>query len=234
VLAVEPAALIEKYPVLFHMAEADSWASIVEHGLLSTLALLDLYSVDGPARQVIACERRAESVEIAHPTYGRAVIRDQKPLHQATLRRCLTDLSPGEWYWLLNSKVFFWPTEGRLRSLLGARSYRDRPHTVIRVDTRLLIERCEADITLSPINSGSTMRAAVARGSGTFQSIADYPLAVLKRRGVAEVAVNHGVRQIQSVALAAEVWVAGQPSHTVWLAQTGDAQPAPPSGAASG
>jgi hypothetical protein len=72
--------LATRWPRLFHMAEADSWASIQQHGLLSTTALLDLYEVTGPERDVIESVRRPESVRIEHPIHGTAWIRDNKPI----------------------------------------------------------------------------------------------------------------------------------------------------------
>lgn len=48
-----PAYIAERWPRLFHMAEAGSWPMIREHGLLSTSALLDLFGVVGSNRDVI-------------------------------------------------------------------------------------------------------------------------------------------------------------------------------------
>jgi len=49
-------------------------------------------------------------------------------------------MEPREWYELLNSKVFFWPTINRLETFLGARDYRDKAHVVISVKTSVLLE----------------------------------------------------------------------------------------------
>jgi len=198
------------HPCLYHMAEAGSWPSVSQHGLLSTSALLDLYGVGGEDRRRIERCLRSESVPILHDEYGRAVIRDQKPMSERALRKCLTGMTPTEWYRLLNSKVFFWLTAERVTRLLSARAYRNREHTVLTIDTARLLKRHQAEVTLSPINSGSTVYRPQPRGPETFQSLADYPFdAWRKKRGaatnaVAELAVTHGVRDIRDMVIRVE------------------------------
>src|SRR5438046_1179806 len=104
------------------MAESGSWPNIREHGLLSTSALLDLYEVEGQKRFEIESQWRPESVPICHPTYGNAIIRDQKPLRETTLAKNLDGMTTREYYELLNKKTFFWVRKERLVSLLQARA----------------------------------------------------------------------------------------------------------------
>ncbi len=197
--------LIANYPRLFHMAEADSWHSIQSLGLLSTTALLDEFEITGEQRDAIELARRAESIRISHQQRS-AVIRDQKPLSDSALNLCLEDMTPAEWYKLLNGKVFFWLTENRLTKLLRARAYRGRVQTVITVDTRELLERYAPRTSLSALNSGSTLYRPLPRGMRTFSPIAEYPFeARRKTRGraeaVAELAVDHSVPDIGKIAL---------------------------------
>lgn len=197
----ELAELIADCPTLFHMAEPGSWAAIERHGLLSTSALLDKAGLAGAARDAIEAQRRPEGVTVALPGHA-ATIRDQKPMDDAGLRRCLQDgLVPAEWYRLLNGRVFFWLTRSRLDRLRGARPYRRRPHDVLEVDTAALIAAYRDAITLSPINSGSTRPFPVERGRGTFRPIDEYPYAHWRARRprgerVVELAVAHGVPDI--------------------------------------
>src|ERR1044071_5448626 len=139
------------------MAHAEAWEGIRERGLLSTTALLDLFEIDGELRHKIESEHRPESVVIEHPVHGRAVIRDQKPMSEGALRKCLVRISPRQWYELLNGRVFFWLSRERLARLLSARAYRNAKHCVMTVDTGELIRHHLDRITLSPINSGSTI-----------------------------------------------------------------------------
>jgi Family of unknown function (DUF7002) len=80
---VDVEAFIERHPRVYHMAEAGSWAQILEHGLLSTSALLDLYAYEGEERIPIESCRRPEMVEITSRVTGAtAWIRDNKVLRE--------------------------------------------------------------------------------------------------------------------------------------------------------
>ena len=168
--------LLNDCPVLYHMAERDSWKSISKHGLLSTSALLDLYEVNGAERSSIESSHRPTSNPIESPTLEGAVIRDQKPMSDSSLSKCLNDnLTPSDWYRMLNSRVFFWLTEERLLRLLGAREYKNLEHDVLVVNSQSLVERHYDDIWLCPMNSGNTRPFPHPRGVSTFQRIRDYP-----------------------------------------------------------
>jgi hypothetical protein len=199
----ELAELIRDCPTLYHMAERGSWPSIRLHGLLSTSALLDHWEVIGHKREAIEAVRRPETVLIQHAILGRAVVRDQKPMDDAGLRRCLQDgLTPGDWYRLLNDRVFFWLTRARLNRLLTARPYREREHDVLELDAAALVNAYRLKITLSPINSGATKPFPRARGRDTFLPISEYPYADWRRRRAAgervvELSVIGGVPDVE-------------------------------------
>lgn len=168
--------LVEHYPRLWHMAEDGSFESIIKNGLLSTTALLDLYGVSGEERETIERRHRPDCVTITKKGLPDAVVRDQKPMREGPLKECLTDgLTPADWYQILNKRAFFWLSQDRLRSLLGARAYRNRPQTVLTVDTASLVDAHRDRIELSPLNSGATLYRPLPRGVGTFVSISDYP-----------------------------------------------------------
>ncbi len=194
--------LLSACPTLFHMAERGSWPSIKAHGLLSASALLDLYAIEGAAREAIESQRRSGGVALQHPSLGRAVIRDQLPMDDASLARCLRNgFAPRDWYGLLNGKVFFWLTRRRLLRLLAARPYRDGQHDVLEIDAASLVRAHHDRICLSPINSGCTRPFPQPRGLDTFRRIADYPYAAWRAkrpRGerVVELAVDHAVPDI--------------------------------------
>jgi hypothetical protein len=194
--------LVHYYPHLYHMAEKGSWESIRRRGLLSTSSLLDLFEYSGDERTQLEAKRRPEIVTITHSTYGHAVIRDQKPMTDADLQRCLRDLTPREWYVLLNQRVFFWLSRDRLLRLLGARAYRNRLHDVLTVDTRALIERHQDKVTLSPINSGCTKPSPQPRGLDTFLPISEYPFDYWrkKRSGIKNAVVELAARgEVQDI-----------------------------------
>src|SRR5438128_1919702 len=97
-MGISPAQLLITYPRLYHMAEADSWPSIVKHGLLSTSALLDLFDINGNRRLSIESEHRTCCARIMHLRHGAAVIRDQKPMRETALTTCLDGCTPRQWY----------------------------------------------------------------------------------------------------------------------------------------
>jgi hypothetical protein len=194
---VTPSQLWERYPHLYHMAASGSWPSIEKHGLLSTSSLLDLFEVVGQDREKIEARRRPESVALDHPEHERVVIRDQKPISDRKLERCLTDgTSPEEWYRLLNSKIFFWLDRERVEGLRTARAYRDHPQTVITFHTRPIVEAYQERIQLSHMNTGTTSPMAHPRGRETFVSIDAYPFK--QRRRVVEFTVERGISDASS------------------------------------
>lgn len=211
---MDPAAFIERYPRLWHMAEVENWQLIQEHGLLSTSALLDLFEYEGAERAAIECAYRAESVVIEHHELGKATIRDQGPMHSdAVVAKFLDEISPGQWYRLLNSRVFFWLTEDRLQRLLGAGLYRTRPHMVLELDTASLLERHFEQLTLSPINSGAIFRAGkTRRGPQTFSRFNDYPWDERRKSPelVVELAVDRAVPELDAVLIRARERQAGE------------------------
>ncbi len=197
------AEMLRHCPTLYHMAERGSWPGIQRHGLRSTTALLDLFQVSGQHREAIERRHRPACVTLRHPMHGTATVRDQKPMSDSALGRCLQDgLAPAEWYALLNGKVFFWLARPRLLKLLGGKAYREAQHDVLEVDAAALVEAYRDRIRLSAINSGATFALGpVARGQGTFQAIADYDYAGWRKRrpatgAVVELTVAYAVPDI--------------------------------------
>lgn len=194
--------LVATYPRLWHMAMDGSWPSIQQHGLLSTSALLDLYGYEGAKRQAIELARRPQSVPIAAPGLPGAIVRDQKPMSDGGLQKCLQGgLKPEDWYRTLNAKCFFWLSRSRLRRLLDARAYRKHPQVVLTLDTAGIVAKYQDAILLSPINSGSTIWNPVKRGAATFLPIVDFPFAERRKTkskadALVELVVTGGVPDI--------------------------------------
>lgn len=189
--------IASRWPRLYHMAEAGSWPSIQQFGLRSTTALLDLFEIEESERADIETVRRPESVEIRHPVYGAAWIRDNKPINETVLRRTLVGISEPEWYRLLNSRVFFWLSEDRLTRLRQAPPYRARCHDILILSTEKLLDAHAKDVELSPLNSGAVHPAAnYPRGAQTFQSVETYPWRARVAASPAEPIVELTVRYI--------------------------------------
>lgn len=218
---VTPEQLADLYPRLYHMAAEGSWRSIRRHGLLCTSALLTLFEVVGEERRRIEEQHRPTSVLIEHPRLGRAVVRDQIPMRERDLERCLCDeMTPREWYRALNAKVFFWPTVARLEKFLGARAYRNQSHLVLTLDTLELVTALGDRVWLSPINSGATRPRAFPRGRGTFARLQHYPFWERRKYGragtVAEVALDDSVPDVERFVLEVRMRSAHDGGRVLW------------------
>ena len=202
------------------MAESGSWPSIRENGLLSTTALLDFFQMKGKDRYCIESQWRPKSVTITHSDHGSVVIRDQKPLPEATLKKLVDGMSTREYYELLNGMAFFWVRRERLERLLNARAYKGRPHTVLTVDTEALLKKHHRDISLSHINSGAAIYGTGRRGVGTFERIDAYPFEELRRKkkedAIVELAVEYSVKDISEFTIKVEEWIGGIPVQVIY------------------
>ena len=207
-MGITPAELPARYPVLYHMASHGSWPSIQEHGLLSTLGLLNLYEVPEPSRTELLTSQRRKSVPLVHPVHGTAILRDQKPLSERNLARCLTDCNAATWYSILNQRVFFWLDRQRLMTLMSAAEYSGKLHTVIQADTAELVRRHGERIELAHMNTGNTRPFPHPRGRSTFRRMADYPYELRRRlpdySAVVELTVMDGVPDLRDLAFKVE------------------------------
>ena len=204
------------YPVLYHIAWGGSSPSIQEHGLLSTKALLRLYKKTNEEIVALTRVRRAHWVEIDCPGRPSAVLRDQKPMTDAGLRRALDgSAEPWQWYDLISSMVFFWPTTARLRTMLTASAYDGVAHDVLVVDARALVGLERDNIRVSEINSGCTRPMPWPRDMTLFKRFADYPFEDRRRKygvakAVAEVCVVDRVERIAEAVLDVKRGTAGE------------------------
>lgn len=224
--------LVRTYPRLWHMAHDRAWPAIRDHGLMSAGALLDAYGATGEERSRLFRKRRPESVPLVRSGLPGAMLRDQKPMSDSQLERCLRDgFTPAAWYELLNSRSFFWLSRDRIWRLLGASAYRNKAQTVLTLDTHGVVSAHRDRIWLSPINSGSTLFNARPRGRDTFARISDFPFesrAATRRppENVVELLVEHSVPDVRHHVMAVhrvrdreileEVWrspLAGRDDH---------------------
>ena len=147
---------------LYHLTQIENWPSIEQHGLLSTQALLAVAGLSGKEREYVEHRHRAERVVLPNGV----IISDQKPMPPKALKPCLHDVTPEQWYALLNSKVFFWLDTERLSRL--RRVYRSIPQILISINTEQLLARYAEQIALTPINTGNARRQPAQRGLCTF------------------------------------------------------------------
>jgi hypothetical protein len=199
---VEVDELVERYPRLFHLAEVGSARAITTHGLLTAREIVSTSALHSDEQASILSRPRTRTLSIEHPRLGRVALRDQSPLRAHILDKVLTDMTAQEWLSALNERVFFWLHPQRLHQLLNARRNRGRAHDVLVIDTASLVATHSHRVHLSSINSGAALYPnAPKRGTGTFQTISDYPYAErlrgrTPRTAVVELSVSSGVRDI--------------------------------------
>ena len=195
--------LVRAYPRLYHVAWDGSWPAICRYGLLSARALLEKYRVGNERMEVLTRRRRDHWVTVRGEDMPDAVLRDQKPMTDESVRRALGGKAePAEWYALLSGLVFFWPTMHRVRTMIGAQAYVGMCHDLLVVDTARLVEEKADAVRLSPMNSGATRPFPHSRSMNLFKTISDYPYCEWKRsRGrrdpIAEVCVEYAVERIR-------------------------------------
>lgn len=172
----------ERYPTLFHMADEAAWPSIQRHGLVSTKAIVDLFSPSAQVRADILSGRRLVSTTLSNRDMGSITIRDQLPLK--FLAECLDDgVEAQDFLDALNGRVFFWLSNIRLERLLNARAYRDRPHLILHIDTAALLAAHGSTVELAPYNTGSAHVPNVPkRGPDVFVPLEKYPFEEWRRK----------------------------------------------------
>ena len=190
------------------MAAAGSWPGISRHGLLSPVALADLHDLESTPRAELLNAPRRRSIVVCSEKSGSALVRDQKVLSGSKLANSLIDCTEQQWLKMLNSRVFFWLTRDRLFTLMNGREYRNDEHVLITCQTEPLVRAYLPEITLSPMNSGSTQPFAHPRGLATFARLAEYPYEARRRlpdySAVVELAVERGVPDLVRYAVTAE------------------------------
>lgn len=162
--------LIADHPVLYHLTWRGAWPSIMEHGLLSTNALLDRSTKLNSAKGVIGCHHRSECVLVESEESAaiplRAMIRDQSTIDDDKLGKYLEviGMSAKDWYRRQNARVFFFLKKefskgDRARGLVAlAKKYAHQD--MIIVCTKSLINTHFHKIDLSHYNSGFNLRSA--------------------------------------------------------------------------
>ena len=198
------------HPRLYHMATSDSLEQINTHGLLSTNAIVELLSLPEGEKSRLRSERRPDMTVLVHPKFGKFSLRDQKPMRDAALEKCLDGMTVREWYASLNSRVFMWASKERVESLLAARAYRKSDQLLFTIDSRSLIEKYYESVTVSTINSGATLYVPVRRGLQTFVKLSDFPSA-RGTKPIVEVTVAIGIPDFKKIIISAEIRNAQKP-----------------------
>lgn len=211
--------LVNFVPRLYHVTSAGAWTTIAQHGLLSTTAVLDKLGIAGKERLAIEARRRPQSVALDHSEFGLFVIRDQKPLPDSKLAKCVVGCTVEEYHRLLNNKVFFWADLNRVQGLNSARAYNNNNQQMIIVNTATLVAQYGCKISLCHKNSGA-LRAFHPLGPCIFKSIGNYDPQVNRKgtpsRPVVELAVDYSVPDIVRHVLEVQDLKPGEPAKKIY------------------
>jgi hypothetical protein len=141
--------------------DARNWESVKVEGLKPAAVLVRA----GLQASVADAFLRGWRSETATLPSG-VVLRDQRPMPEGALERCLTGgLTSADWYDLVNEGVYFWVEEARLRRHLAAQS---GEHVVLEMDGPALADAYASQAFVTPFNVGSATRRPARRGVGSF------------------------------------------------------------------
>ena len=142
----------------YHLAVTSNIPSIRQHGLLSTQHLLEIANIPSSEHQAILTSHRQNELILPNGI----IIRDQSPMPPNALVKVLPDnITPSDWYYLLNTYVFLWANKERVIRHWNACG--SVPQSLLVFDAPKLLEELGDHIYLSPINSGYALRAAALR-----------------------------------------------------------------------
>jgi len=167
---------IKKRPELYHLTAQGNLSIIKRSGkLYSTNKIIDLSN--DTKLSLLKRQRRPEHliINIQEDSFS---IRDQRPISEKALQKCLTDnWKCADFYEFLNDRVFTWPTKDRLQKHYDR--YKNEEPVILVFKTKDVF-----DLNLEPLfarlNTGATRAnsflggIAPRRGPNTFLKASDY------------------------------------------------------------
>ena len=184
-----------RFPVVWHVAEADGMAAIEALGLLPAAELRRR------AGMAATGQNRDDYVPLLLPGAGAAVLRFQLMADAKVVGSLAGGFAgqPAAWRAMIDSHAFFWADPARRDGFAHATQRERRrsraapfeaPPAVLAFDTLALVTPHLADAYYSTFNTGSTVRGAARarRDENTFRPVAAY------RSGpVAELAIRAAI-----------------------------------------
>ncbi|MEM7732891.1 MAG: hypothetical protein AAF280_08940 [Pseudomonadota bacterium] len=112
---------------------------------------------------------RRDELNVALPDGTEVWITDNRPLSFKKLAPALDDdLTPQDWFAMLNARVFFWPDRKLGEGNLKARMSRGYDSEWQIYDTAKLLTKVWDRAEIAPINTGSTIHQPARRGLASF------------------------------------------------------------------
>lgn len=167
---------IEKRPFLYHLTDQKNIPLIVKYGkLFSTNSL-----IERSGKEEYFLIKRIKRLTHYELKFNGEIfsIRDQRPISEKALKKCLTDnWECADYFEFLNNRVFMWPTIDRL-SRHYVRYVSEHP-IILRFETKSIVE-INQNVKFSRLNSGATRANSYLggkppeRGNETFKLAVDY------------------------------------------------------------
>jgi len=159
-------------PWVYHTTDKSSLAGIKRFGLQSAEEIVGLTGADA---RVLLAQRREERRFLPDVEGCKFSLRDQKPMSDAALRKCLEfPLTPSDWYRLINKRVFFWVSPSTADALHSAKATHGSTQVLLKVDARAFLSKYYARAEVTTINAGYAGRRPARRGLATFTPLAKY------------------------------------------------------------
>lgn len=168
---------LELRPKLYHLTHKDNLESIKESNkIYSTDYIVKKSGITEPESFL---KTRRVKLKKVNFNGSEIYIRDQIPLHPSMINKAMDGTcTPGEYIYLLNKKVFFWPTKDRLERHYN--TYKDQNPVILILDTKEIYDLNKERVKFCRLNSGA-LRANFyhggkppPRGLNTFKSPEDY------------------------------------------------------------
>lgn len=174
--------LADRFPVLWPVTFDGGWKGIADHGLLRAIDVAELR----------CSEHRAEITPIEAPAGFRVVLRDQIR-SRIDPTPYLDNLTPAEWWRVINSRVYFFCRQRDADVLVDAYLRRRHVQEVIKLRTSQVLRPVMDAVEVATVNAGVFPRTkGPSRGRSTFVSLSDFPAAQASK--IKEITVQVPVR----------------------------------------
>lgn len=171
---------IVQKPYLYHLTYKENLESIFKTGTLYSAEYLFKLSGDSKAQRYITT-KRVEKIKINVEGFE-IIIRDQHPISEVALEKCLTDgWTCSDYFKCLNKRIFMWSDQNRLQRHYDR--YKKEKPSILKLETRNIIG-LNSHVKFSRINSGATRPnsylggIAPMRGKDTFLQAENFELSV--------------------------------------------------------
>ena len=164
------------YPELVHVTYAGAFSHSQRLGLRSVVQLVADAGLDADDAAALTTKYRTTPHPLTLPDGTAVMLRDQ--LRRRKDVECsLDDISETQWLYLLNDRVYLFPSRHkRVSELVDAYAAKGQPQGVIRFDTFRLLRGHEHAVEVATVNSGTFPRVkGPTRGRGTFIPLSMLP-----------------------------------------------------------